>query len=51
MALFTDQTGIWRAPTRKTGMTLLSGLKVVQIGSGPAAAVCGRLLADVGAHI
>ena len=32
-------------------MTLLSGLKVVQIGGGPAAAVCGRLLADVGAQV
>src|SRR5258707_534243 len=36
---------------RKTGMTLLTGFKVVQIGGGSAAAVCGRLLADVGAHV
>jgi len=32
-------------------MTLLGGLNVVQIGGGAAAAVCGRLLADVGAHV
>jgi crotonobetainyl-CoA:carnitine CoA-transferase CaiB-like acyl-CoA transferase len=32
-------------------MTLLSGFNVVQIGGGSAAAVCGRLLADVGAHV
>ena len=32
-------------------MTLLTGFKVVQIGGGSAAAVCGRLLADVGAHV
>jgi crotonobetainyl-CoA:carnitine CoA-transferase CaiB-like acyl-CoA transferase len=32
-------------------MTLLAGLKVVQIGGGAAAAVCGRLLADVGAQV
>ncbi len=32
-------------------MTLLSGFKVVQIGGGSAAAVCGRLLADVGAQV
>src|SRR6266704_3683883 len=36
---------------RKTGMTLLSGFKVIQIGDGSAAAVCGRLLADVGAQV
>lgn len=30
---------------------LLSGLNVVQIGGGPAAAVCGRLFADVGARV
>src|SRR5712671_1173131 len=36
---------------RKAGMTLLSGFKVVQIGGGSAAAVCGRLLADVGAQV
>src|SRR5271155_4577385 len=33
------------------GMTLLRELAVVQIGDGLAAAVCGRLLADVGAAI
>jgi crotonobetainyl-CoA:carnitine CoA-transferase CaiB-like acyl-CoA transferase len=32
-------------------MSLLSGLRVVQIGQGLAAAVCGRLLADVGALV
>jgi benzylsuccinate CoA-transferase BbsF subunit len=32
-------------------MALLTGFKVLQIGRGPAAAVCGRLLADVGAQV
>jgi crotonobetainyl-CoA:carnitine CoA-transferase CaiB-like acyl-CoA transferase len=32
-------------------MTLLAGFKVIQIGGGSAAAVCGRLLADVGAQV
>jgi crotonobetainyl-CoA:carnitine CoA-transferase CaiB-like acyl-CoA transferase len=32
-------------------MPLLSGLRVVQLGGGEAAAVCGRLLADAGAEI
>ena len=32
-------------------MGLLTGLRVLQIGSGRAAAVCGRMLADVGAEI
>jgi len=32
-------------------MMLLAGLEVVQIGRGSAAAVCGRLLADVGAQV
>ena len=32
-------------------MSLLGGLQVVQIGDGLAAAVCGRLLADVGTDI
>ena len=32
-------------------MTLLAGFRVVQIGDGLAAAVCGRLLADVGADV
>ncbi len=32
-------------------MTLLAGFTVVQIGAGAAAAVCGRLLADVGAQV
>src|SRR5262245_61281861 len=36
---------------RTTGMALLTGFNVVQIGQGPAAAVCGRLLADVGAQV
>ena len=32
-------------------MTLLTGFNVVQIGGGAAAAVCGRLVADVGAQV
>ncbi len=32
-------------------MSLLTGLRFVQLGDGPAAAVCGRLFADVGAGI
>ena len=32
-------------------MSLLDGFRVVQIGPGLAAAVCGRLLADVGAVV
>jgi crotonobetainyl-CoA:carnitine CoA-transferase CaiB-like acyl-CoA transferase len=32
-------------------MSLLAGLEVVQIGGGLAAAVCGRLFADVGARV
>ena len=32
-------------------MRLLGGFRVVQIGDGLAAAVCGRLLADVGADV
>jgi crotonobetainyl-CoA:carnitine CoA-transferase CaiB-like acyl-CoA transferase len=32
-------------------MMLLTGFKVVQIGGGAAAAVCGRMLADVGAEV
>ncbi len=32
-------------------MALLTGFKLVQIGGGSAAAVCGRLLADVGAQV
>jgi crotonobetainyl-CoA:carnitine CoA-transferase CaiB-like acyl-CoA transferase len=32
-------------------MTLLAGFNVVQIRQGSAAAVCGRLLAEVGAHV
>jgi crotonobetainyl-CoA:carnitine CoA-transferase CaiB-like acyl-CoA transferase len=32
-------------------MSLLQGLRVVQIGKGLAAAACGRLLADVGADV
>ena len=32
-------------------MTLLSGFKLVQVGPGAAAAVCGRLMADVGAQV
>ena len=31
-------------------MALLSGFRVVQLGPGLAAAVCGRLFADVGAR-
>ena len=32
-------------------MALLAGLQVLQIGSGPAAAVCGRAFADLGAAV
>src|SRR6516165_4520801 len=32
-------------------MSLLAGFRVVQLGEGLAAAVCGRLLADVGADV
>jgi crotonobetainyl-CoA:carnitine CoA-transferase CaiB-like acyl-CoA transferase len=32
-------------------MSLLAGFRVVQLGDGLAAAVCGRLLADVGADV
>ena len=32
-------------------MSLLQGLRIIQIGRGLAAAVCGRLLADVGADV
>ncbi len=32
-------------------MTLLTGFNVIQIGGGSAAAVCGRMLADIGAHV
>jgi len=32
-------------------MSLLAGLRVVQIGDGLAAAVCGRLFADIGADV
>src|SRR5438105_14930858 len=32
-------------------MSILAGLEVAQIGGGLAAAVCGRLLADVGARV
>src|SRR3984893_7871796 len=33
------------------GMSILAGLEVVQLGGGLAAAVCGRLLADVGTRV
>jgi crotonobetainyl-CoA:carnitine CoA-transferase CaiB-like acyl-CoA transferase len=33
------------------GMVLLAGLKVVQLGDGLAAAICGRLFGDVGARV
>ncbi len=32
-------------------MSLLAGFRVVEIGGGLAAAVCGRLLADIGAEV
>ena len=32
-------------------MSLLAGFRVVEIGGGLAAAVCGRLFADVGADV
>ena len=38
-------------PMDSVGMPLLAGFQVVQIGNGLAAAVCGRLLADVGADV
>src|SRR5215469_312821 len=34
-----------------SGVMLLAGFRVVQIGAGLAAAVCGRLFADVGAEV
>jgi crotonobetainyl-CoA:carnitine CoA-transferase CaiB-like acyl-CoA transferase len=34
-----------------SGMMLLAGLRVVQIGPGMAAAVCGRLFVDIGADV
>ena len=37
--------------SRRTEMSLLQGFRVVQIGEGVAAAVCGRLFADVGADV
>jgi crotonobetainyl-CoA:carnitine CoA-transferase CaiB-like acyl-CoA transferase len=33
------------------GMSLLDGFRVAQMGSGLAAAVCGRIMADVGAQV
>jgi crotonobetainyl-CoA:carnitine CoA-transferase CaiB-like acyl-CoA transferase len=33
------------------GMSILAGLEVAQIGPGLAAAVCGRLFADIGARV
>ena len=40
------------APGRgKRSVTLLTGFRVVQLGPGLAAAVCGRLFADVGATV
>src|SRR5258708_46564 len=41
------QKRIWNC----IAMPLLAGLEVVQIGGGLAAAVCGRLFADVGARV
>src|SRR5215471_15544285 len=32
-------------------MSLIAGFRVVQIGAGVAAAVCGRLFADLGADV
>ncbi len=32
-------------------MSLLNGFRVVQVGGGMAAAVCGRMLADIGADV
>ncbi|MEX2617171.1 MAG: CoA transferase [Alphaproteobacteria bacterium] len=32
-------------------MPLLNGLRVLQVGPGPGAAVCGRILADLGARV
>src|SRR6266404_3572577 len=38
-------------PSLRSGMSLLAGFEAVQIGDGLAAAVCGRLLADIGARV
>src|SRR5262249_28099276 len=35
----------------RAGMTLLAYFNVVQIGGGAAAAVCGRLMSDIGAQV
>src|SRR5215207_1790821 len=32
-------------------MAILAGLEIIQISGGPAAAVCGRLFADIGARV
>ena len=40
-----------RTRMMEDSMSLLGGFRVVQIGRGLAAAVCGRLLADVGAEV
>src|SRR3954468_2908226 len=39
------------ADRRKADMTVLGGFRVVQFGRGLAAAVCGRILADIGAEV
>src|SRR6516162_9548914 len=38
-------------PGARVAMALLAGLRVVQVGDGLAAAVCGRLFADIGADV
>src|SRR5947209_4768389 len=38
-------------PTDNSSPSLLAGLPVVQLGDGLAAAVCGRLFADLGAEV
>jgi len=45
-----DPLEIAHAVTYKSSMTLLAGLSVVQVGDGPAAAVCGYVLAEIGAR-
>src|ERR1700704_5175159 len=41
------QTRVWNC----FEMSILTGLEVVQIGGGRAAAICGRLFADIGARV
>src|SRR5271169_1860839 len=49
----TRSTSLMRngARSRRSGMGLLQGFRAVQLGPGLAAAVCGRMLEDVGATV